>query len=198
MRSPVPVLAVVAAAVAVAGCGSSSPPAPTPTATIPASLIAQRRPIGVGPRFQPPTPNRPVRDCRPALGPRDGAHVELFARNRVVLLPRGIGTRAPRTLDAGRIATARCYGPLVTLEPTGLALVRRGTTATLSDLFATWGAPLSAHRAASFRGPVAVFVGGRRVRGAPGAVALRRHAVIVIEVGGYIPPHRRYAFPPGS
>ncbi len=164
---------------------------------MPASLIAQRRPIGAGPRFQPATPNRPVPDCRAQLGARDGAHVELFARDRVVLLPAGIGTRAPRRLDAGRIARARCYGAVVTLEPTGVALVRRGATATLGDLFAAWGVPLGARRAASFRGPVAVYVGGRRVRGAPGAVALDRHAVIAVEVGGFIPPHRRYAFPPG-
>jgi len=198
VRSPVLTLALLACLPGLAGCGSSSAPTNRRVEGIPASLIAARRPIGVGPRFQPPTPNRPVRDCRAALGPRDGAHVELFARNRVVLLPRGIGTRPPRTLDSGRIVRARCYGPVVTLEPTGVVLVRRATTATLGDLFAAWGAPLSAHRAASFAGPVAVYVGGRRAGGAPGAVPLRRHAVIVIEVGGYIPPHRRYVFPPGS
>jgi hypothetical protein len=139
-----------------------------------------------------------VRDCRDALGPRDGAHVELFASERVVLLPRGIGTRPPRTIDTGRIVRARCYGPVVTLEPTGVVLVRRGTTATLADLFAAWGLPLTAHRAASFSGPVTVYVGGRRAHGPPGAVPLRRHAEIVVEVGRYIPPHDRYVFPAGS
>jgi hypothetical protein len=76
-------------------------------------------------------------------------------------------------------------------------LVRRGRTARLGDLFATWGAPLGRRRAASFAGPVAVFVDGRRVQTAPGAVVLHRHAEVVVEVGSFVPPHRSYAFAPG-
>jgi hypothetical protein len=139
-----------------------------------------------------------VPDCRAALGARDGAHVELFARDRVVIVAAGIGTRAPRRVRSGRVVAARCYGSLVTLDPTGLVLVRRGDHATLRDLFAAWGQPLGARRAGSFAGPVSVFVDGRRVRGAPESVPLRRHAEIVVEVGRYVPPHRSYAFPTGS
>ena len=68
-----------------------------------AAAKASSRPIGTGPRFHPPPPRRAVRDCRPTLGRRVAAHLELFAADRVVLIPAGIGTELPRRLEAGRI-----------------------------------------------------------------------------------------------
>jgi hypothetical protein len=186
-------LAAAAALVVLAGCGDDEP-----SDRAIAEARAGSRPLGVGPRFHPPTPNRPVADCRRALGPRVGAHVELFAADRVVLFPAGIGTEPPRRDDAGRIRAARCYGPVVTLEPTGLVLVKPGEPRTLGDLFATWGKPLARDRAAGFRGRVRSYVGGRPWRGDPRAIPLRRHAVIVLEIGPYVPPHHHYAFPPGT
>ncbi len=129
-------------------------------------------------------------------------HVEVFAANRVVLLAAGIGTRPPRRRFAGRITGAGCFGSLVTLEPTGVVLMRPGLGATLSALFRSWGQPLSRRRLAGFAaGPgrrVAVFVDGRRWSGAPGALPLGPHAEIVLEVGPHVPPHSAYTFPPGS
>jgi hypothetical protein len=127
--------------------------------------------------------------------------VEVFAANRVVLIPAGIGTRPPRRLLSGRISSAGCYGDLVTLEPTGLVLVRAGAHLKLADLFRSWGQPLSSRRAASFSAAgtkVRVFVGGRRWGGSPGVVPLGVHSEIVVEVGPYVPPHSAYTFPPGS
>jgi len=126
----------------------------------------------------------------------------VFAANRVVLLPAGIGVRSPRTSVTGQITQANCYGALVTLDPTGLVLVRPGAGLTLAALFRSWGQPLSATRLASFRPAagtrVAVFVDGRPWPGTPGAVPLTRHAEIVLEVGPHVPPHSSYAFLPGS
>jgi hypothetical protein len=126
----------------------------------------------------------------------------VFAANRVVIISAGIGTKPPRTMTAGRIASARCYGDLVTLDPTGLVLVRPGTHATTEDLFRAWGEPLSNRRIASFEaaadGYVAVFVDGRRWHGSPETVPLSRHAEIVLEVGPHVPPHGAYTFPPGA
>jgi hypothetical protein len=89
----------------------------------------------------------------------------------------------------------------VTLEPTGLVLVRPGRRLFVSDLFREWGQPLSPGRLVSFRASpgatVAVFVGGRRWRGDPGRVPLMRHSEIVLEVGPFVPPHSSYTFPPG-
>jgi hypothetical protein len=197
--------ALALAAVALIGCGSSGRPTQTTAsagAPLPADLLAQARPIGHGARFHPPATGPVVGRCRSTLGPRVGAHVELFAANRVVLIGAGIGTRPPVSYSAGRIAKARCYGDLVTLEPTGVVLVRRGAQLTLADLFRSWGQPLSAHRLTSFSaGPgqrVRVFINGRPHSGPPEAVPLSAHAEIVLEVGPHVPPHRSYTFPPGS
>ncbi|HWF52139.1 MAG TPA: hypothetical protein VG294_15975 [Solirubrobacteraceae bacterium] len=164
--------------------------------------MAEARPIGRGPGFQPPAPRSVLGPCRPRLGARVGVHVELFAANRVVLVPAGIGTRAPRRFSAGRIARARCYGDLVTLEPTGVALVRPGARMLLSDLFRAWRQPLSASRLATFSAPgatrVVAFVDGRRWRRSPGTVPLTRHSEIVLEVGPHVPPHSSYTFPSGT
>jgi hypothetical protein len=182
---------------AVAGCGSTRP-APG----IPLALVKQARPIGQGPRFHPPARGRVIGPCRPALGRRYGAHVELFAENRVVLLAAGIGSRPPWSFSEGRIVGARCYGDLVTLEPTGVVLIRPGVRASIADLFRAWGEPLSPRTLAGFPAPggtsVAAFVDGRRVAGPPGNVPLTHHAEIVLEVGPYVPPHTTYTFPPGA
>jgi hypothetical protein len=136
------------------------------------------------------------------LGVRYGVHVEVFGADRVVIVPAGIGVRPPFALSAGRISSAGCFGRLVTLEPTGLVLVRPGSGLLLSDLFHSWGQPLSRRRVASFVASrdsrIAVFVDGRRWDGPPGSVHLSRHAEIVVEAGPFVPPHSSYAFPPGS
>jgi hypothetical protein len=164
--------------------------------------LTQARPIGQGPSFHPPVRGPVVGTCDARLGPRGGVHVEVFAENRVVLVPAGIGTRPPLGFSSGRISGAGCYGALVTFEPTGVVLVRPGSSLVVADLFRAWGQPLSPDRLLSFSAPdgsrVTVFVDGRPWRGAPGTVPLRRHSEIVLEVGPYVPPHASYTFPPGS
>jgi hypothetical protein len=127
-------------------------------------------------------------------------HLEVFAANRVVLVPAGIGVERPLADSSGRISRARCYGAIATLDPTGLVLVRRGARLTLSALFRTWGEPLSSTRLASFttQRRVAAFVGGRSWHGDPRSVPLSPHAEIVLEVGPHVPPHTSYQFPPGT
>ena len=200
MRRGRTVPVALAAMALITACGSTQASVPQTPAPPPA-LVAQARPIGRGPSFQPP-PRGPIPGaCERALGPRDGVHVEVFAANRVVLLPAGIGTRPPRAVEAGRISSARCYGDLVTLDPTGLVLVRPGSHLTIADLFRAWGEPLSAHRLASFSSAanawVAAFVDGRPWPGPPGKAPLSRHLEIVLEIGPYVPPHASYTFPPG-
>jgi hypothetical protein len=193
----------MAAAVVASACASSQPAArPTATASIPRALLSEARPIGTGPRFTLPAGGPVAGACQRSLGPRVGVHVEVFAANRVLLLPAGIGVRPPSTKLDGRIVSASCYGALVTLDPTGLVLVRPGAGLTLADLFRSWGEPLSRTRLTSFTAAagtqVAVFVDGRRWSAGPGSVRLTRHAEIVLEVGPHVPPHSSYAFPPGT
>jgi hypothetical protein len=164
--------------------------------------VAEARPIGRGPSFQPPVRGPVLGTCERSLGRRDGVHVEVFAANRVLLLPAGIGTKPPRITTGGRITSADCYGELVTLDPTGLVLVRPAAHPTVKDLFQAWGEPLSSRRLGSFTASpgnqVAVFVNGRRWPGQATSVPLRPHDEIVLEVGPHVPPHRAYTFPPGT
>ena len=194
---------LVAAVLLQAGCASPEPAAPQPQSTaIPPALLSQARPVGVGPRFHPPASGQVSGTCQPALGPRNADHVEVFAANRVLLLPAGIGTRPPRTSMDGRITAALCYGALVTLDPTGVVLVRPGARLTVGALFGCWGEPLSRARLASFTAAagtgVIAFVDGKPWPGPPAAVPLTWHAEIVLEVGPRVPPHSSYAFPPGT
>jgi len=191
---------VVVLGLGVGGCGSSSPS--SISSGIPPSLLAQARPIGRGLRFRPPSRGKVIGRCVRRLGRRDGVHVEVFAADRVVLVAAGIGTRPPRSFAEGRISSAACYGSLVTLDPTGLLLLRPGARLSLTDLFREWGEPLSRRRVAAFQAPrgapVMVFVNGRRWPGSPGDVPLDAHHEIVVEVGPHVPPHPAYAFPPGT
>jgi hypothetical protein len=164
------------------------------------ALEAEARPIGRGLRFREPPRGRPVGRCDRRLGPRNAAHIELFAENRVVLLAAGIGVRGPVRYTEGRIVAARCYGPLVTLDPTGVVLVRPGADLTLAALFRSWGEPLSNTRLSVFtatRGErVHAFIDGHPRDGDPRTIAITPHSEIVLELGPHVPPHHRYTFPP--
>jgi hypothetical protein len=171
-------------------------------AGVPADVAAEMRPIGRGEAFHPPARGPVIGACAGRLGPRISAHVELFAANRVMLLASGIGTRGPRSLSGGRIVAARCYGDVVTLEPTGVVQVRPSVRLRLSDLFRSWGQPLTSRRLGPFSAAIGqrvhVFVDGRAWQGMPQHVPLTPHAEIVVEVGPHVPPHSSYTFPPAA
>jgi hypothetical protein len=161
-------------------------------------------PIGVGPGFHlRPAPaavlaGAPVGRfrCATARRRRVGVHVELFIRRRVLLIPAGVGVARPFGSWYERVSPDGCTYPLRTLDPTGVIEVRRGVRATLGDLFRLWGQRLDRHHIAGFesRRPLLAFLGGKGWRGDPRAIPLTRHAQIVLELGGYVPPHPRYLF----
>ncbi|PZS11100.1 MAG: hypothetical protein DLM64_07325 [Solirubrobacterales bacterium] len=200
MARPLIAAALLVEAVGLSGCGAEGHTASVPG--IPRVLLLEARPIGTGPRFHPPASGPVTGRCARRLGARRGVHVELFAANRVVIVATGIGTRPPRAYSVGRISRAACYGDVVTLEPTGVVLVRSGRRPHLSSFFRAWGQHLSPRRLASFPAPagtrVTVFVDGRRWPGSPGSVPLAVHSEIVLEVGPHVPPHASYTFPPGT
>lgn len=152
-------------------------------------------PIGSGPRYRPAATSHRVRAAQPvgALRCSNAAarpvafHVEIFANRRALLIPSGIG-----------ISPKRCVYPLRTADPTGVVLVATDRRYRLGDLFRVWDQRLNSCALLSFRGPVAVFVAGRRIHTDPTTLPLRHHAEIVIEIGGYIPPHASYRFPRGT
>jgi hypothetical protein len=187
---------LLASAVGAVGAAAAVAAGPIPT------------PIGKGPRFHPPPAHSAVRAGRPvgglacgAAARRVGVHVELFARGLVVIVPAGIGVARPFARRGAYVLPAGCTYPIRTREPTGMLEVVPGSRLRLGDLFRVWGQPLSATRLAGFRTssarPVRAYVSGRRWRGDVGAIPLRRHGQIVLELGAYIPPHWAYAFPPG-
>ncbi len=196
---PIALLAVAlapACGAALTGCAQNAPRIDPAIR----ALEAEARPIGHGSRFHEPVRGRPPGRCERRLGPRRAVHVELFAENRVVLLPAGIGVRKPARYAEGRILAARCDGSLVTLDPTGIVLVRTGAHLTLRNLFRAWAQPLSRTRLAAFRasagGRVHAFVDGRPRPGDPRSIPLTPHAEIVLELGPYVPPHRSFVFSP--
>jgi hypothetical protein len=67
----------------------------------------------------------------------------------------------------------------------------------LGDVFRVWGQPLSPRRLAGFRSAqrLLAFVNGKRYFGDPRTIPLGRHDEIVLEIGGYVPPHTSYLFP---
>jgi hypothetical protein len=128
---------------------------------------------------------------------RFGVHLELFAERRVLIVAAGIGVSPPHGRRGAYVTRGRCSYPIRTREPTGVLEVAPGHGYVLGDLFALWGQPLGPRRLASFRGRVEAYVGGRAWPGDPRSIPLTRHAQIVLEVGGHVPPHARYHFPPG-
>ena len=166
-------------------------------------------PIGVGPRFHPPALSPAVAAARPVAGlrcarnadRRTGVHLELFAHNRVVIIPRGIGVAPPWHLAGPYVDRGACSYAARTRKPTGVIEIARGSALTLGDFFALWGQPLSRTRLGGFRTdrarPVRAYVGGTRWRGPLDAIPLRRHAQIVLELGRFVPPHLTYRFEGG-
>ena len=139
--------------------------------------------------------------CSRAGGARFGAHLELFGRGLVVLVPAGIGVAPPLKASGGFVTAGGCSYPARTMEPTGVIEAVRTTRVTLGSFFALWGQPLGTRRLAGFRGAgrerVRAWVDGRLWRGDPRRILLRPHAEIVLELGLFIPPHASYRFEKG-
>jgi hypothetical protein len=123
------------------------------------------------------------------------AHLELFAQKRAIVIPGGIGIGRPAERKLGRIVDAPCRAEARTLDPTGIVDFDRPDL-TVGDLFRVWREPLGPTRLLSFEGEVKAYVAGKPVSGDPRAIPLADGAQIVLELGGYVPPHKTFAFPP--
>ena len=115
----------------------------------------------------------------------------------MLLVPAGVGVAPPLREEHGLVTAGRCFYPLRTREPTGVIEVGGAGQARLGDLFRIWGQPLTPRRIAGFRSArqLLAFVNGHRFNGDPRSIPLRRHDEIVLEIGGYVPPHSSYLFP---
>jgi hypothetical protein len=201
-------LVFVFMSVVLAGCSGRKPDPEPPLAAHPDRMRAPIPRLGRGPRYRPPPSSgglaagEPIDGmlCRADAGRRFGAHLEIFARGLDLMIPAGVGIAPPRVRDGAYVRAGRCSYPVRTLEPTGLIEVEVGSRPKLGDFFKLWNQPLSRTRLVGFRSPpgerVSAYVNGRRWAGDPRAIPLARHTAIVLEVGGYFPPTRVYAFPP--
>lgn len=154
-------------------------------------------PIGRGPLYQPPArgPAAARVACRDAPLRRGlRVHVELFAKRRVVIVPAGIGVRGAR-LHLGNVVGARCRARMWTVDPSGTVWLD-DRDERIGSFFAIWGEPLSQTRLAGFQGRVSVYVNGKARGGDPRQLVLHDRDEVVLEVGGYVPPHRSFVFPP--
>jgi hypothetical protein len=211
LRPPLAAVGAVFALTLVCGCGSATAPRGDGDAAV-ALDLARTRQVGAGPAFRPSPYGAAVLAAAPVGrlrcrrgGTRPyGVHVELFALGRGVLVPAGIGVAPPQRRVRAIVAAGRCRYPLRTLEPTGVIEIdatAAGARPTLGELFAVWGQRLDARRLLGFRaargGAVVAYLDGRRWRGDPRAIPLRRHAQIVLEMGPHVDPHPRYRFADG-
>ena len=138
--------------------------------------------------------------CTPRGRRTYGAHLEVFANRRDVVVPAGIGVAPPRRREGAYVSGGRCRYPLRTVEPTGLIEVEEGRRLTLGDFFDIWGQPLTRRRVLGFPvrpgSSVAVFVDGGNGEGpavGPDRAPSRDRS------GGrrILPPTRKYLFPNG-
>ncbi len=181
----------------------------TTTAGAQASSAVVPTPIGSGALYHP-GPRGPLLvagraiaglACSRSTESRVGAHLELFARGLVVLVPAGIGIVPPLHTTGGIKVAGGCSYPARTREPTGVVEVVPGPRMTLGDFFAVWGQPLGRRSVAGFRAVgderVRAWVDGRAWRGDPRSIPLLRHSEIVLELGRFVPPHITYRFEKG-
>lgn len=172
-----------------------------------APAFASARQVGRSRRFRPSArgalaARRAIIDgmsCQASSAVLSVAHIEVFAEDRVVVVPAGIGVAPPLRRQGAYVSGGSCVYPLHTLEPTGLVLIGPGRPHTLGQFFEVWGQPLGDAVVAGFRAArgdhVAVYIDGITWRGNPTAAPLTPHAQVTIEVGPRVPPHARYVFP---
>jgi hypothetical protein len=196
MRRALSGLTLLVVSIAAAGAVAASP------AIVPV-------PIGSGKLYHPVphgtlvTASRSVEGlaCSPSPRSRFGAHLELFGRGLVVIVPAGVGIAPPLRTDGAFVTAGACSYPAQTREPTGVIEIARGPRITLRDFFALWGQQLGARRLAGFRAVgserVRAWVNGRLWHGDLGAIPLRFHDQIVLELGAFVAPHATYRFREG-
>lgn len=131
------------------------------------------------------------------------ARLSLFVNGKPRSVPLGIGIGKPvkvtRT-DGGEFASGgSCFALLHTHAANGVIHIEapERRTFTLGQFFDVWRQQLGPRRLGRHSGNVTAFVDGKRFRGNPRRILLRKHAQIQIEVGQPIVAPRLIEFPEG-
>lgn len=116
-------------------------------------------------------------------------HLAVYVDGRLRPLPAGIGMVEPAiyelTKDGPFYAATHCYYWLHVHAQDGVIHIESPTRRrySLGDFFDIWRQPLGPGRVAGARGPLTVFVDGRRSHGNPRAILLGSHEDVQIDVG---------------
>ena len=198
MGAAVIVVAGLAAGLAVAFTGGTSP-TPTPTG------FASPGPLG------PPGPEGPPiergADLAPAAAPAPGSTVDgiecgpteqlvfhiharltIFVDGKSERVPAGIGIADPQaqgTPAGAFVVSGSCFAWLHTHAADGIIHIESPVqrTFTLANFFDVWGQPLSSSQVGPVKGHVTALVNGQVWLGDPGAIPLKAHTQIQLEVG---------------
>jgi hypothetical protein len=116
-------------------------------------------------------------------------HLAVYDRGKLRPIPAGIGLVEPavyeQTPDGPFYAATSCYYWLHVHAQDGIIHIESPTARqySLGQFFDIWRQPLGPRRVASARGPLTIFVNGRRYRGNPRKIRLGSHVDIQIDVG---------------
>jgi hypothetical protein len=155
-------------------------------------VMVGRAPTAQGQRISQVPSGQPVAgiSCDAMEGNRIHIHQHLTILDK--------GKPVPIPFDVGRPASGQCLYWVHTHTPDGVIHIESPSnrTFTLGDFFQVWGQPLTTKRAASAiaatGSSMKVWVDGKAYAGDPGAIALKAHTDIVIEIGPPFPPPPKF------
>lgn len=127
------------------------------------------------------------------------AHLSLYVNGRQLAVPMGIGIVPPRQVTQHFVTGGKCFYWLHTHDNTGIIHIESPIQKdyTLGDFFDIWGRPLSTTDLVGHKGPVTVFVDGKRYTGNPRNILLTAHKQIALETGSPVVTPPTYTFPAG-
>lgn len=127
------------------------------------------------------------------------AHLSLYVNGKQLAVPLGVGIVPPRQVVQNFVSGGKCYYWLHTHDATGIIHIESPSKRdyTLGNFFDIWGRPLSSTDLLGHKGPVTVFVNGKRYTGDPRNIVLTAHLQIALETGSPIVTPPTYTFPAG-
>jgi hypothetical protein len=131
------------------------------------------------------------------------AHLKIYVNGKPRSVPPGVGIGCPvritKTANGPFASGGSCFSSLHTHAADGVIHIEAPAKVqfTLGQFFDVWRQRLDRDNLGPIRGRVVAYVNGRRYRGDPRAIPLRRHAQIQLEVGRPGVPSAPIGFPPG-
>ncbi len=189
-------------------------PTPGPKSTSKPIQLRDLEPIGKPTGFPIPDVHKMKLSDTAAGGqgqPVDGIPCEnmevgvLHIHSHLTLIYNGTQVQVPEYIGFAPSANGGCLYWLHTHGPDGIIHVEAGDVSapaggpyTLGMFFDIWGQPLSRTQIGPFKGDVTAFVNGVPYAGTLGAIPLRAHQRITLEVGNPVVPPPNYALPPSD